>query len=164
MKNVLISYRANNYASRCVLAGIQKFVERTGDWITRVVSFPEILTADMVRRAPSDGFDGILLPDVRQADVARAVVESPLPVSLTATRSGQNAVLRWNNAGNCEYEIYYAPKKNGRFLCIGTTKGTTFTAGAYPHGSRACFKVKACVRSDTGTLSTQSSEIRSVNF
>ena len=88
----------------------------------------------------------------------------PLPVSLTATRSGQNAVLRWNNAGNCEYEIYYAPKKNGRFLCIGTTKGTTFTAGAYPHGSRACFKVKACVRSDTGTLSTQSSEIRSVNF
>ena len=86
MKNVLISYKANNYASRCVLAGIQKFVERTGDWITRVVSFPEVLTADMVRRAPSEGFDGILLPDVRQADVARAVVESPLPVSLNSLR------------------------------------------------------------------------------
>ena len=86
----------------------------------------------------------------------------PLPVTLTVTRSGQNAVLRWNNAGDCEYEIYYAPKKNGRLLCIGTTNKTTFTAGAYPYGSRACFKVKACVRSATGTLSTQSSEIRQI--
>ncbi len=84
----------------------------------------------------------------------------PLPVSLSVSRSGQTAVLRWNNAGDCDYEIYYAPKKNGRQICIGTTDKTAFTTGAYPRGSRACFKVKACVRSDTGLLSSQSSDIR----
>lgn len=86
----------------------------------------------------------------------------PLPVSLTVTRGGQTAVLRWNNAGDCDYEIYYAPKKNGRQICIGTTDKTTFTTGAYPRGSRACFKVKAVVRSSTGTLSTQNSQIRQI--
>lgn len=86
----------------------------------------------------------------------------PAPVSLSVTRSGQRAVLRWNDAGKCEYEIWYAPKKNGRFLCIGTTNGTTFTTGQYPRGTRACFKVKACVRSATGTLSTRNSDIRQI--
>ena len=86
----------------------------------------------------------------------------PLPVSLSVSRSGQTAVLRWNNAGDCDYEIYYAPKKNGRQVCIGTTDKTTFTTGAYPRGSRACFKVKAVVRSSTGTLSTQNSQIRQI--
>lgn len=86
----------------------------------------------------------------------------PLPVSLSVSRSGQTAVLRWNNAGDCDYEIYYAPKKNGRQICIGTTDKTAFTTGAYPRGSRACFKVKACVRSDTGLLSSQSSDIRQI--
>ena len=84
------------------------------------------------------------------------------PVELSVSRSGQSAVLRWNNAGKCEYEIWSAPKKNGRFVCIGTTKKTTFTAGPYPRGTRVCFKVKACVRSDTGTLSTQISDIRQI--
>ena len=86
----------------------------------------------------------------------------PLPVSLSVSRSGQTAVLRWNNAGDCDYEIYYAPKKNARQICIGTTDKTTFTTGAYPRGSRACFKVKAVVRSSTGTLSTQNSQIRQI--
>ena len=105
--------------------------------------------------------DGVLRSD-RSADKLTAT--KPAPVQLSVARSGQRAVLRWNNAGNCEYEIYYAPKKNGRLLCIGTTDQTTFTTGVYPAGTRACFKVKACVRSETGTLSTQSSDIRQIYF
>ena len=83
MKNVLIRYSAQNYASRCVLTGVQKFIAHAGDWITRIVSFPELLTGDMVRRASVDGCDGILFPDVRRPDVARAVEKSLLPVSLS---------------------------------------------------------------------------------
>ena len=104
--------------------------------------------------------DGILRSD---DSAPKLTATKPAPLSLSATRSGQRAVLRWNNAGDCDYEIYYAPKKNGRLVCIGTTKGTTFTTGVYPHG-RACFKVKAVVRSDTGVLSTQSSDVRQLWF
>ena len=104
--------------------------------------------------------DGVLRSD----DSARKLTATkPAPLSLSAQKSGQRAVLSWNNAGDCDYEIYYAPKKNGRLVCIGTTTGTSFTTGVYPRG-RACFKVKAVVRSDTGVLSTQSSDIRQLWF
>ena len=104
--------------------------------------------------------DGRVLRSERSAEKLTAT--KPLPLTLSLSRSGQSAVLHWNNAGDCEYEIWYAPKKNGRFLCVGTTNGTSFIAGPYPRGTRACFKVKACVRSDTGTLSTQISDIRQI--
>ena len=81
MKNVLLCYEAANYASRCVIMGVQKFITQKGDWNVRVVSFPEVLTADMVRRAPNGGCDGILLPLIAGPDVAEALAESPLPIS-----------------------------------------------------------------------------------
>ena len=104
--------------------------------------------------------DGTVLRSDLSAEKLTAT--KPAPLNLSVSRSGQSAVLRWNNAGDCEYEIWYAPKKNGRFLCVGTTTGTSFTAGPYPRGTRACFKVKAHVRSDTGTLSTQISDVRQI--
>ena len=105
--------------------------------------------------------DGVLRSD---DSAPKLTATKPAPLVLSAAKSGQSAVLQWNNAGDCDYEIYYAPKKNGRFLCIGTTNKTSFTTGLYPRGSRACFKVKAVVRSDTGVLSTQISEIRQLWF
>ncbi|MBQ4366159.1 MAG: hypothetical protein II804_07845 [Clostridia bacterium] len=106
------------------------------------------------------------LPDGRvlrsDPSAEKLTATKPAPLTLSVSRSAGCAVLRWNNAGDCEYEIWCAPKKNGRFLCIGTTRGTSFTAGPYPRGTRACFKVKACVRSDTGTLSTQISDVRQI--
>ena len=104
--------------------------------------------------------DGVLHSD----DSAKKLTATkPAPLTLSAAKDGQRAVLRWNNAGDCDYEIYYAPKRNGRLVCIGTTTGTSFTTGVYPHG-RACFKVRAVVRSDTGVLSAQSSDIRQLWF
>ena len=81
MKNVLMCYDAVNYASRCVIMGVQKFIMQKGDWIVRVLSSPEILTADMVRLAPADGYNGILLPLFTEPDVADAIAQTPLPVS-----------------------------------------------------------------------------------
>ena len=80
MKNVLVCYRGYNYASRCVISGVQKFVSQKGDWLVRLVSFPETLTADMVRRAPSQGFNGILFPNFAEPGVEDAIVDTPLPV------------------------------------------------------------------------------------
>ena len=81
MKNVLMCYDAVNYASRCVIMGVQKFITQKGDWNVRVLSSPEILTADMVRLAPADGYNGILLPLFTEPDVADAIAQTPLPVS-----------------------------------------------------------------------------------
>ena len=82
MKNVLICYDAANYASRCVIMGVQKFVTQKGDWNAKVLSFPEVLTADIVRRAPADGYNGILLPLLAEPGVIDAIAKTPLPVSL----------------------------------------------------------------------------------
>lgn len=106
--------------------------------------------------------DGTVLRSDPSAEKLTAT--KPAALNLSVKRSGQRATLHWNNAGKCEYEIWYAPKKNGRFLCIGTTNKTSFTAGPYPRGTRACFKVKACVRSKTATLSTQISPIRQIHL
>ena len=81
MKNVLMCYDAGNYASRCVIMGVQKFTTQKSDWNVRVLSFPEVLTADMVLRAPTEGYNGILLPLFTKSDVANAIAKTPLPVS-----------------------------------------------------------------------------------
>ena len=81
MKNVLMCYDAVNYASRCVIMGVQKFTSQKGDWNVRVLSFPEVLTADMVLRASADGYNGILLPLLTEPGVADAIAKTPLPVS-----------------------------------------------------------------------------------
>ena len=81
MKNVLMCYDAGNYASRCVIMGVQKFTTQKNDWNVRVLSFPEVLTADMVLRAPTEGYNGILLPLFTKSDVANAIAKTPLPVS-----------------------------------------------------------------------------------
>ena len=80
MKNVLVCYRGYNYASRCVISGVQKFVSEKGDWLVRLVSFPETLTADMVRNAPAEGVNGILFPNFSEPGVDDAIVRTPLPV------------------------------------------------------------------------------------
>ena len=82
MKNVLVCYDAANYASRCVIMGVQKFVTQKGNWNVRMLSFPEVLTADIVRRAPTDGYNGILLPLLAKPGVVDAIANTPLPVSL----------------------------------------------------------------------------------
>ena len=81
MKNVLMCYDAGNYASRCVIMGVQKFTTQKSDWNVRVLSFPEVLTADMVLRAPAEGYNGILLPLFTERDVADAIAKTPIPVS-----------------------------------------------------------------------------------
>ena len=81
MKNVLMCYDAANYASRCVIMGVQKFTTQKSDWNVRMLSFPEVLTADMVLRAPAEGYNGILLPLFTEPDVADAIAKTPLPVS-----------------------------------------------------------------------------------
>ena len=81
MKNVLMCYDAGNYASRCVIMCVQKFSTQKSDWNVRVLSFPEVLTADMVLRAPTEGYNGILLPLFTKSDVANAIAKTPLPVS-----------------------------------------------------------------------------------
>lgn len=100
MKNILMCYDAVNYASRCVIMGVQEFITQKDDWNVRVLSFPEVLTADMVRRAPADGYNGILLPLFTEPDVADAIAKTPLPVSfrkidhlLTPQRNKSVAVM-----------------------------------------------------------------------
>ena len=126
MKYVLICYSPKNYASRCVLTGIQKFVAHTGDWIMRPVSFPEVLTADMIRRAPENKFDGILFPDVKSADVARAIAESPLPIALDSPRfkcipSRKNAIA---TVDICNREVGRLAARH--FLELGTFMSYAF--------------------------------------
>lgn len=81
MKNVLMCTEVNNYASRCIFTGVQKFVASKGDWNTHMVSFPEVLTAEMVRRAPAEGFDGILFPLLTEPGVVDALAKTPLPIA-----------------------------------------------------------------------------------
>ena len=88
----------------------------------------------------------------------------PADFTLKVSRSGQRAVLSWKKAGNCEYEIYQSDKKNGKYVCIGTTKKGTFTTGYFSRGTSRCFKVKACVKSSTTTLCSTSSDIKTVRF
>ena len=86
MKNVLMCTEANNYASRCIFTGVQKFVASKGDWNTYMVSFPDVLTAEMVERAAAEGFDGILFPFITEPGVVEALAKTPLPVSTLGHR------------------------------------------------------------------------------
>ena len=143
MKNVLIRYSAQNYASRCVLTGVQKFIAHAGDWITRIVSFPELLTGDMVRRASIDGCDGILFPDVRRPDVARAVEKSLLPVSLSV--DVYKYISRRKNAIStidlCDEEVGRIGARH--FLKLGNFKSYAFV----PHPIAALAKPSAIMAS-----------------
>ena len=100
MKNVLLCYEAANYASRCVIMGVQKFITQKGDWNVRVVSFPEVLTADMVRRAPNGGCDGILLPLIAGPDVAEALHYEHVDFELKTTNKMIRVAAKFKEARN----------------------------------------------------------------
>ena len=98
------------------------------------------------------------------ASAKKKTATKPAPVSLFAERSGGKTVLRWNDCGDCVYEIYAAERKNGKFTCIGTTKKQSFSLPSYASGTVRCFKVKALVNTPTATLSSRNSDILKLSF
>jgi len=75
----------------------------------------------------------------------RALGFSLEPPALTATRSGSDIVLRWNDTGASLYRVYSAPTASGPFETLeGSTSATTFTdVGAVNESAVKFYVVKS---------------------
>lgn len=81
MKKVAIGIEINNNAGRGVLGGILKYISGRGDWNIKLMSYPETMSAAVIRDAKANGFNGILVNHVGDTATALELARTPLPLS-----------------------------------------------------------------------------------
>ena len=82
MKKVAIGIEINNNAGRGVLGGILKYISGRGDWNIKLMSYPETMSAAVIRNAKANGFNGILVNHTGDAATALELTRTPLPLSV----------------------------------------------------------------------------------
>ena len=138
MKNVLLGFNVDNYAARSTLAGILKFASRKSAWELRIATAPDRMTADMVRRAPAEKIDGIIANDVADETVARALAETPLPISLIECADRLVPERKTNIARACTRNPEIGALGARHFLDLGRFRSYAFA----PHQSGAPWSVE----------------------
>ena len=82
MKKVALGIEINNNAGRGVLGGILKYISTHGQWHVKILSYPDSLSADVVRRLQENGFDGVIVNHAGDMDTANELRSTPLPLSV----------------------------------------------------------------------------------
>ena len=58
---ILAAVRISKASGRDMLSGMFRFIEQNPSWQLHLVQYDSDFTADAVRRAPDEGFDGIVV-------------------------------------------------------------------------------------------------------
>lgn len=72
-----------------MLSGMFRFIEQNPSWQLHLVQYDSEFTADVVRSAPADGFDGIVVTSPGAKGTLDALAETPLPVVLVSVHAAK---------------------------------------------------------------------------
>ena len=141
---ILTAVRISKASGRDMLSGMFRFIEQNPAWQLHLVQYDPEFTADIVRRAPKEGFDGIVATFPGSEGVLDALAETPLPGVLVSVHSDRMekrrrpVVLIGNDNGalgrlaatsfmkNGNYAAYAYVPKNDEGWCA--ERGESFAA------------------------------------
>ena len=141
---ILVAVRISKASGRDMLSGMFRFIEQNPSWQLQLVQYDSEFTADVVRRAPAEGFDGIVVTSPGANGTLDALAETPLPVVLVSVHAAKvekrrrPVVLIGNDNGalgrlaatsfmkNGNYAAYAYVPKNGEGWCA--ERGESFAA------------------------------------
>ena len=86
---ILAAVRISKASGRDMLSGMFRFIEQNPSWQLHLVQYDSDFTADVVRRAAADGFDGIVATFPGGEGALDALAETPLPVVLVSVHSAR---------------------------------------------------------------------------
>jgi len=86
---ILTVVRISKASGRDMLSGMFRFIEQNPSWQLHLVQYDSEFTADVVRRAPADGFDGIVVTSPGAKGTLDALAETPLPVVLVSVHAAK---------------------------------------------------------------------------
>lgn len=86
---ILAVVRISKASGRDMLSGMFRFIEQNPSWQLHLVQYDSEFTADVVRRAPADGFDGIVVTSPGAKGTLDALAETPLPVVLVSVHAAK---------------------------------------------------------------------------
>ena len=82
-KNVIVAFTIGNIAGRNCLSGVFDFVNAGHDWRIKYLQNPDELTPEVVRRAVTDGLDGVITGFRERTDGMVALENASIPVVFT---------------------------------------------------------------------------------
>ena len=128
MKKVLIGIEINNNAGRGVLGGILKYVSTHSEWHTKILSYPETLSADTIRLAKEKNVNGIIVNHIGGAAAADELRATPIPLSIVDVAHPQILKRRSKVAliGNKNDVVGIVGAK--KFLSLGKFRSFVFIA------------------------------------
>ena len=86
---ILAAVRISKASGRDMLSGMFRFIEQNPSWQLHLVQYDSDFTADAVRRAPDEGFDGIVVTSPGAKGYIDALAETPLPVVLVSVHASK---------------------------------------------------------------------------
>ena len=86
---ILAVVRISKASGRDMLSGMFRFIEQNPSWQLHLVQYDSEFTADVVRSAPADGFDGIVVTSPGAKGTLDALAETPLPVVLVSVHAAK---------------------------------------------------------------------------
>ena len=84
---ILAAVRISKASGRDMLSGMFRFIEQNPFWQLHLIQYDSDFTADVVRRAPAEGFNGIVVTNPGANGTLDALAETPLPVVLVSVRA-----------------------------------------------------------------------------
>ena len=114
MRKVSIGIEINNSAARDVLGGILKYVSTHNQWNVKIFSHPETLSAQVIRRAKEDGFDGIIVNHINSQATADELQSVPIPVAV--------AGIEQSRLPNRRMKVAFINNKNDLVGALGAQK------------------------------------------
>jgi LacI family transcriptional regulator len=123
---ILAAVRISKASGRDVLSGMFRFFEENPNWQLHLVQYDSEFTADIVRRAAGEGFDGIVATFPGAAGTLEALGETGLPVVLAGVHA--------SGAGKSRRSATFIENDNiaiGRLAASSFLRNGNYTAYAY---------------------------------
>ena len=123
---ILAAVRISKASGRDVLSGMFRFFEENPNWQLHLVQYDSEFTADIVRRAADEGFDGIVATFPGAAGTLEALGETGLPVVLAGVHA--------SGAGKSRRSATFIENDNiaiGRLAASSFLRNGNYTAYAY---------------------------------